>query len=401
MDLHLMVFASPIFLILILLESCLSFYRNSGLYQFNDTVNNFTSGILEEIAALPVKGMTLIGYYYLYEHHALFNFSPNSISSWFLLWLGVDFCYYWYHRVSHRNIFFWIGHSVHHQSEYFNLSVAFRQGHLQTLTSWVFNLPLALLGFSPVMFLTVYSVNSIYQVWIHTQSINKMGWFEKFFNTPSHHRVHHGKNPEYIDKNYAGSLIIWDKLFGTFEPEDAPVEYGVTEPLDSWNPFYANIKVITDILYYGKALKSKMTLLRAFFMPPEWIIHRLEKENTPITKRKVNKKNTDSPKLYMLYNLAILIFLYIYLTIIFNKYSLITWLLGSLILLTSFVLGSVANGNRKIHRIELTRFILAIVSINFLTDNFMLAFSFGVLLYFGNYLLLQLSSLKTFVSLQI
>ncbi|WBV63816.1 sterol desaturase family protein [Legionella pneumophila 130b] len=202
----------------------------------------------------------------------------------------VDFFYYWYHRVSHRNSFFWIGHSVHHQSEHFNLSVALRQGYFQTLTSWVFYLPLALIGFPTWMFVIVASVNTIYQFWIHTESIRKMGWFEKIFNTPSHHRVHHGKNPQYIDKNYAGSLIIWDKLFGTFEPEEAPADYGVTEPLDSWNPFYANIKVVKDILYYGKGLKSKWDVLRAFFMPPEWIIHRLQQEKSLSQKKQRLKK---------------------------------------------------------------------------------------------------------------
>lgn len=140
------------------------------------------------------------------------------------------------------------------------------------------------------MFVIVASVNTIYQFWIHTESIRKIGWFEKIFNTPSHHRVHHGKNPQYIDKNYAGSLIIWDKLFGTFEPEEAPADYGVTEPLDSWNPFYANIKVVKDILYYGKGLKSKWDVLRAFFMPPEWIIHRLQQEKSPVSKKTTIKK---------------------------------------------------------------------------------------------------------------
>lgn len=116
------------------------------------------------------------------------------------------------------------------------------------------------------MFVTVSSLNTIYQFWIHTQSIKRWGGL-KNIQYPSHHRVHHGKNPQYIDKNYAGSLIIWDKLFGTFEPENIPAEYGVTEPLDSWNPFYANIKVIKDILYYGKALQSKLDVARAFLCP--------------------------------------------------------------------------------------------------------------------------------------
>lgn len=388
MDINFMVLASPIFLILIILECCISLYKNTSLYQFNDSINNFSSGILEEIGALPIKGLIIYCYYYLYENYAFFHFSPESISSWILIWLGIDFFYYWYHRASHRNSFFWIGHSVHHQSEQYNLSVALRQGHFQTMTAWVFHLPLALLGFPTAMFVAVYSLNSIYQFWIHTKTINKMGWFEKIFNSPSHHRVHHGKNPQYIDKNYAGSLIIWDKLFGTFEPEVADVEYGVTEPLDSWNPFYANIKVITDLWYYGKGLKSKLTLARAFFMPPEWIIHQLEKEAATIAKRNVCKKNTDSPKFYMIYNLAILIVLYLYCAITFNTHSLKSWLIGSLSLLTIYVLGSVANGNRTIQLIEVIRTFLIVININLLYGNLIMAFGIGLLFFASNHFLI-------------
>ncbi|KTD01380.1 sterol desaturase family protein [Fluoribacter gormanii] len=358
MDINLTVFAAPIFLILIGIEWSIAYYKKSGLYQFNDSINNLSTGILEEIAALPVRSLIVFGYYYLYEHFALFNINSHHIISWIMLWFGVDFCYYWYHRSSHRCNFLWIGHSVHHQSENYNLSVALRQGYFQTLTSWIFYLPLALLGFPTWMFVLVASSNTIYQFWIHTQSIKRMGWFEKIFNTPSHHRVHHGINPQYIDKNFAGSLIIWDKLFGTFEPENTAVEYGVTEPLDSWNPFYANVKVIKDILYYGKNLKNKLNIIQAFFMPPEWVIHRLRQQNQNISKRMVNPKNSESPKLYMLLNIALAIVLYAYLSFIFILNSLGSWLIGAFILFTLYTLGSIANGKQKILFFEIIRSIL-------------------------------------------
>ncbi len=393
MDINLTVFAAPMFLILIGIEWGIAYYKKTSVYQFNDSINNFSTGILEEIAALPVRGLIIFSYYYLYEHFAFFNINPNLIS-WFILWLGVDFCYYWYHRASHRCNFFWIGHSVHHQSESYNLSVALRQGYWQTLTSWVFYLPLALIGFPTWMFVIMASLNTIYQFWIHTQSIDQMGWFEKIFNTPSHHRVHHGKNPQYIDKNYAGSLIIWDKLFGTFEPENAPVEYGVTEPLDSWNPFYANIKVINDVMYYGKNLNNTFDIIRAFFMPPEWIIHRLQHQNQNISKKTVTHKNCKSPKVYMLLNMVITIVLYAYLSFIFTLSSLSSWLIGAFILFTLYALGAVANGKQKNLIFEVIRSSIVLFILILFKINLFLSLGLAVLFLLINYCLFQFEFLK-------
>ncbi|VEB36042.1 sterol desaturase-related protein [Legionella sainthelensi] len=393
MDINLTVFAAPIFLILIGIEILVAYYKKSNAFQFNDSINNLSSGILEEIASLPVRGLIIFSYYYLYEHHAYFHISPHSFVAWFMLWLSVDFCYYWFHRASHRCNFFWIGHSVHHQSEYYNLTVALRQGYFQTLTSWVFYLPLALIGFPTVMFVTVSSLNTIYQFWIHTQSIKKMGWFEKIFNTPSHHRVHHGKNPQYIDKNYAGSLIIWDKLFGTFEPENIPAEYGVTEPLDSWNPFYANIKVIKDILYYGKGLKSKLDVARAFFMPPEWILHRLKQQQSSVTKQIACQKSNQSPRLYMLMNISFAIILYGYLSFIFNPHAIISWLMGILILSTLYGLGAMANG-KKIITIEFSRAILIFFILILIKKNLFFSLGLGTLFFLSNQLLIHFKFCK-------
>ncbi|QMT60288.1 sterol desaturase family protein [Legionella sp. PC997] len=390
MDINLTVFAAPIFLILIGIEWSISYYKKSSVYQFNDSINNLSTGILEEIAALPVRGAIIFGYYYLYEHFAVFHINSHLIISWILLWLGVDFCYYWYHRASHRCNFLWIGHSVHHQSENYNLSVALRQGYFQTLTSWVFYLPLALIGFPTWMFVLIASSNTIYQFWIHTQSINRMGLLEIMFNTPSHHRVHHGINPQYIDKNFAGSLIIWDKIFGTFEPEKIPVEYGITEPLETWNPFYANVKVVKDVLYYGKNLKNKLDLIKAFFMPPEWVINQLQEQND-IPKRVVNKKNSQSPKLYMLFNIALAIVLYAYLSFIFTLDSLSSWLMGVFILFTLYTLGSIANGKQKNLFFELLRSIILLFILLSLKNGIFLSFGLAILFLLVNLFLFRFS----------
>lgn len=391
MDIQLMVFAAPLFVVLIGIESLFDYFRKTRRYQFNDTINNFSSGIFEEIASLPLRALILLPYYYLYEHYSFFTINANSMLSWIILWLLVDFLYYWYHRSSHRLTLLWIGHSVHHQSELFNLSVALRQGYFQTISSWVFYLPLALIGFPTWMFVIVVTVNTIYQFWIHTESIRKMGWFEYVFNTPSHHRVHHGKNPEYIDKNYAGSLIVWDKLFGTFEPETIPVDYGVTEPLDSWNPFYANIKVIKDVLYYGQKLKSKWSLLKAFIKPPEWINHRLKDENQATEKRVVKEKNHNSPKMYLFVNTVIAIILYSCLSLVFDPDKTVSWLLGALILLTLYNLGHLADSNKSMLLAELVRTVLLVFGLHCLQTEWLMPSSIGVLFFIMNYLLIRFS----------
>lgn len=387
MDINLMVFASPIFLILIGIELFYSLYKKKSLYKLNDSVNNFSTGIIEEIGTLPFRGLIVFCYYYLYEHFAFFHLSPNSIIVWITLWIGVDFCYYWFHRASHRNNFFWIGHSVHHQSEHYNLSVALRQGFFQTMTSWVFYLPLALIGYPTWMFVIMVTLNTIYQFWIHTQHIKKMGWFELIFNTPSHHRVHHGTNPQYIDKNYAGSLIIWDKMFGTFEPENEPVIYGVTEPLDSWNPFYANVKVVKDVMYYGQEFKNKLYLLISFFMPPEWIIKKLKQQEHEVVKRKVLQKNTPLPKAYMIINVGFAVILYSYLSLNFNPHTMLSWLMGTLILSTLYMLGRISNGSNRIQWLELLRTVLVTACVSLIWDNIGLGATVGLAFLVMNFFL--------------
>lgn len=387
MDINLFVFAAPIFILLIFFECIISISHKQAVYTFNDSLNNFSSGILEEIGLFPLKGAILYSYYFLSTHYAFFTVDPRSILSWFLLWIAIDFCYYWYHRASHRCVFLWIGHAVHHQSDQYNLSVALRQGYFQALTSWVFYLPLALLGFSIEMFVIVVSLNTIYQFWIHTKLIHKMGWFEYLFNTPSHHRVHHGINDEYIDKNYAGSLIIWDKLFGTFEPEVNPVEYGITEPLASWNPFYANYKVIHDVLYYSKGLKTKLDKVLVFFMPPDWIIKKLENEGVSMPKRQARTNKQVTSISYQVINMVAVICLYVYLSVSFVQHSVISWLIIALALATLFVLSMVANGNKNIMVYEIIRMSLIITILYFLQVGWVLSLLGGLLFMVINYAL--------------
>ncbi|MGH9837630.1 MAG: sterol desaturase family protein [Blastocatellia bacterium] len=188
-----------------------------------------------------------------------------------VLFLGVDLGYYCFHRASHRVRFLWAIHESHHSSELMNLSVALRQPPLEPLVDWPFFIGLAWIGFSAHAILTMYAFNLFYQFFIHTEMISKLPrWIEWWLNTPSHHRVHHGTNPEYIDKNYAGALIIWDRLFGSFEEEHAPVKYGVLHRVTSHNPFFVGFHLWADIFRDVLNASSPAARLKHIFAPPDW-----------------------------------------------------------------------------------------------------------------------------------
>lgn len=199
----------------------------------------------------------------------LFDIEMNGWT-FVLLMLGQDFCYYWFHRASHRCRWMWAAHVVHHSSENMNFSTAFRQSLMYPLAGmWLFWLPLVIIGFDPNWVVFVVLLNLGLQFFVHTQAIKRLGPLEWIFNTPSHHRVHHGRNPQYIDKNYAGVLIIWDRLFGSFEPEWETVRYGITKPVNSFNPVTVTFAEWRDMLAEvsrpGLSFRQRWRLL---FAPP-------------------------------------------------------------------------------------------------------------------------------------
>ena len=257
----------PIFFLLIGVELLVGYLKKEKLYRFNDALTNINLGTGSQIVGLMTKGILFLGYLYLYEHR-VYTFE-NVWWVWILLFLGVDFFYYWFHRLSHEINALWAAHIVHHQSEDYNLSVALRQSWFQGWFSWAFYLPLAVAGFDPIMFAAMNSFNTLYQFWIHTTTIKTLGPLEWIFNTPSHHRVHHGSNPKYIDKNHAGSLIIWDRIFGTFQKEEEEVVFGITKPLNSWNPIWANFHYWQELIELAKQAKGFDKVL-VFLKPPGW-----------------------------------------------------------------------------------------------------------------------------------
>lgn len=259
----------PVFFVLIALELGYSVWKQRHWYHLADALTNIACGIGQQLTGIFVKSLLFAGYIFLYQHARFFTL-PEGWLSGIILFLGVDFCYYWFHRLSHEINAIWATHIVHHQSEDYNLTVALRQSWFQAFFSNIFYLPLALLGFHPTLTLTVIAINTLYQFWIHTELIRSMGWFEWVFNTPSHHRVHHGSNPQYIDRNHGGTLIIWDRLFGTFEKEHEPVVYGITHPLRSWNPIWANLHYWRDLFLQASRFTRWTDRLRLFLAAPGW-----------------------------------------------------------------------------------------------------------------------------------
>jgi alkylglycerol monooxygenase len=264
------VLAIPVFFLLIGIEVLVAWIQEKEYYRLADSIGDLSCGIVEQLADVFLKAVLFAGYLGVYGHYRLFEVPTSSALAFVLCWLGVDFLYYWFHRLSHEVNAGWAAHIVHHQSEEYNLTVALRQSALQGALSWVFYLPLALLGFPPVMFLTVSSFNTLYQFWIHTRTIGRLGPLEWVLNTPSHHRVHHGRNPKYIDRNHAGSLIIWDRMFGTFQAEEQEPVYGITNPLTSFNPVWANLHYWAELLRMARRSRRPLDRLRVFWKAPGW-----------------------------------------------------------------------------------------------------------------------------------
>lgn len=291
--------AIPVFFLLIGVELLIGKIKRTQYYRFNDALTNLSCGITQQVGGVFLKTLLLIGYIYLYENHRLFDFPSDAWWTWVILFLGVDFFYYWFHRYAHEISLMWGGHIVHHQSEEYNLSVALRQGAFQALFSWIFYLPLGFIGFDPITFVIVNQFQTLYQFWIHTKAIDKLHpVFEFVFNTPSHHRVHHGQNPKYIDRNHGGTLIIWDRMFGTFQAEEEEVVYGVTKGLNSWNPVWANLDYFKDIFSLAFKVRTVGDFIRVFTKPPGWRPEYLGGPQAPreITVKEFKKYDVVVPK---------------------------------------------------------------------------------------------------------
>ncbi|MBR9726383.1 sterol desaturase family protein [Shewanella intestini] len=269
----LLIVLAPVFACCIFLEWWLgrraSSLPQSARYYAPEVLCNFTLAAMHQLTDILTGLMIAQLYLGLFEWR-LFEIKLTW-QSFIGLMIAQDFCYYWFHRASHRIRWMWAAHVVHHSSENMNLATAFRQSLMYPLAGmWVFWLPLVIIGFAPQWVVFVVLLNLGLQFFVHTQAVNKLGWLELLFNTPSHHRVHHGCNLQYIDKNYGGILIIWDKLFSTFAAEVEPVKYGITKPINSVNPVVVSFSEWRDM--YQDVSKRSLTLkqrLKVLFGAPQ------------------------------------------------------------------------------------------------------------------------------------
>ncbi|RPD46654.1 sterol desaturase family protein [Paracnuella aquatica] len=262
-------YAIPFFVVLLSIEAYLSWRENRGLYETRDTWSSLALGIGNVLTGFITKALIFGLFTFLYQFR-LFNLEADTWWYWVLLFFADDFSYYWFHRTSHRVAWFWASHVVHHSSQHYNLAAALRQTWTGNLTgSFLFWAWMPLAGFHPIWVLFMQQISLIYQFWIHTELVHKLPKpFEFILNTPSHHRVHHGSNPKYLDKNHGGILIIWDRLFGTFQPEEERPTYGLTQNIGSFNPFVVAFKTWGELFAGAKNAGSLATGIRYLLQPP-------------------------------------------------------------------------------------------------------------------------------------
>ncbi len=230
---------------------------NFAIFLTNTFLQNTSFGVIGLLGLLPFSWLTP------------FDMPMNWIT-WILALIAADFTYYWMHRLEHEHRILWASHSIHHSSEDYNLTVGFRLCLIEPLFEWIFLLPMILIGFNPFQAIIALTLVAQYQHWIHTEYIGNLGWLDRWFNTPSTHRVHHGSNQQYLDKNYGGVLMVWDKLFGTYEPEAEQVIYGLTRNIDTNNPITINTSEFTRLWHDLQKCRGWQDKLRLAFGGLTW-----------------------------------------------------------------------------------------------------------------------------------
>jgi sterol desaturase/sphingolipid hydroxylase (fatty acid hydroxylase superfamily) len=268
------VYAIPFFLIFTGIEAYLNYKERSNNYVLKDSIACISMGIGSLFIDIIAKSLAFVAFTYLFTNFGFFKeYLSWTVLGWILLFFLDDITFYWHHRLSHEIRILWAAHVNHHSSVNYNLSTAVRQSWTEILYKYIFFLWLPLVGFDPIMVLTQISINLIFQFWIHTKIIDKMPfWFEFIFNSPSHHRVHHASNVRYLDRNHAGTLIIWDRMFGTFaeeKKEEAPV-YGITSNINTYNPLIIATHEYGNLIQDVKKAPTFMEKLKYIFYPPGW-----------------------------------------------------------------------------------------------------------------------------------
>ena len=298
-------YAVPFFLLAILIELAYGIIKKNNTYRLNDAISSLFMGSLRSANKLIIISFGGYIFYLIETHNGLWRMDAGLPLVWIFAFVVYDFFYYWFHRMSHERQLFWASHVAHHQSEDYNLSTALRQTGTGAFVTWVFFIPVFLIGVPSYVFVSVASVNLIYQFWVHSEHIPKLGWYEKFFVTASNHRVHHAQNENYIDKNYGGVFIIWDRMFGTYKEEEdheTPI-YGIRGKINTFNPIWANLHIYVKMakdIWHSKSWKEKffVPFARTGWQPASLAIPADKDDFDPTTFKKYNPEVPTKIKFY-------------------------------------------------------------------------------------------------------
>ena len=357
-------YAVPFFLLALLIELVYGIVINKNTYRLNDAISNLFMGTLRTSNKLIIIGAAGYVFYVAETHFALWRMDVTSPFTWIFSFIIYDFFYYWFHRISHERQIFWASHVAHHQSEDYNLSTALRQTGTGAFVSWVFYIPMFLIGIPSYVFISVASLNLIYQFWVHSEHIPKLGWFENYFVTASNHRVHHAQNEQYIDKNYGGVFIIWDRMFGThkIEDENEACIYGIRGTLNTFNPIWANLHIYVKIIKEMWLSHDWQDKLYAPFARTGWIPQsfpeKIEKENFDAsTFKKFDPVIGKRQKIYAMFQYLFLT--YIFLAFVQSGYLnyMQLWITISMMAFTMYCTSLWFDGHQET-KIELIRIIL-------------------------------------------
>ena len=363
MELHYLAFAIPLFLLFMLLEFFVAKRSGKQLFSFSASVANINVGIAERMADVVLTGLFYFVYDYLHKQFGIFYIRPSAIL-WVALLLCTDFTWYWYHRLAHEINLFWAAHIVHHQSEDFNYTVSARITALQAILRTGFWSILPIIGFPAEMITSILLVHGLYPFFVHTQLVGKLGILEYFMVTPSHHRVHHASNPEYLDKNYGDMFIIWDKLFGTFKKEESPVVYGLTHPLKSNSFLWQHFHFLLELAVAVKRKEGFSNKLKLLFGKPELIdpgIREQVEKKLNITHNQMSAGNQlNRYVVFQVVLAAILVFLFtLFATYLSWSFQLIAILM---VLITLINCGAILEQRRWIFYLEYSRLFLALTA---------------------------------------
>jgi alkylglycerol monooxygenase len=359
MKLNYIAFAVPFFASFMLLEYYISKRKNKKVHHFNESVANLNVGIAERIADLLTTGTFFFIFTWLNVNFSIFSIE-SSVTTWVLLFLATDLLWYWYHRFGHTVNLFWATHIVHHQSDDFNYTVAARITVFQAIARGLFWCVLPIIGFKAEMITILLLIHGTYPFFTHTQLVGKLGWLEYIIVTPSHHRVHHSSNLEYLDKNYGDMLIIWDKIFGTYAEEITEPKYGLTKSLDSYSFLWQHFHYVLELTVAFRMAKTFRYKLKVIFGGPNDIDERIRL----LLERKFSKKAVDVQYSRKLLNAivikTIVALLVLFFTILFSEYitSADVFLLAGFIILSVIVTGAMLEQKKWIFHLEFLRIVM-------------------------------------------